>query len=100
MESAKYHLKLNQPKELPAEGVTSVAFKSWKNHLINFLQQDVDNYLFLTGGLYAQWIPAAVSPDGRRIDELKQTDEGRIKINAGAGDADEKRAKEAALLLL
>ena len=97
--NAKYHLKLNQPKELPAEGVTSVAFKPWRNHLINFLQQDVDNYLYLPGGLYAEWTASAESPDGKRIAELKATDELKVEIDAGEGDAAAKQAKTNKLLL-
>ena len=51
MES-KTTMKLNQPKKLPAEGLTAVQFKPWKNLVINILMQDTDNKLFLPGGLY------------------------------------------------
>ena len=62
----KTTIKLNQPKELPAEGLTTVKFKPWKNHVVNFLMQDIDNQLFLPGGTYQEWISAASSPIGAR----------------------------------
>ena len=61
MES-KTTIKLNQPKELPAEGLTTVQFKPWKNHVVNFLMQDLDNKLFLPGGMYQKWTAASASP--------------------------------------
>ena len=59
---AKTTIKLNQPKELPAEGLTTVQSKPWKNHLVNFLTQDGDNRLFQLGGLYQKWTAASASP--------------------------------------
>ena len=47
----KTTIKLNQPKELPATGLTTVQFKPWKNHVITFLMQDPDNQEFLSGGI-------------------------------------------------
>ena len=75
-----FHLKLIQPKELPASGVTAAEFKPWQNHLKNFLQQDVDNFLFLSGGKYSTWLPACENE--RRIDELKEDDEEKLAIDA------------------
>ena len=58
----KVTIKLNQPKELPAEGLTTVQFKPWKNHVINFLMQEQGNKMFLPGGLYQTWTAASTSP--------------------------------------
>jgi len=92
-----HHLKLNQPKELPAVGLTSVQFKPWKNHLINFLQQDVDNYRFLSGGDYEKWNAATEVANGERIAEVAATDEDLITIMAAAEDANIKEAKKKTL---
>jgi len=89
-----HHLKLNQPKELPAVGLTSVQFKPWKNHLINFLQQDVDNYRFLSGGDYEKWNAATDVANGERIAEVAATDEDLITIMAATEDANIKEAKK------
>ena len=58
----KTTIKLNQPTELPSEGLTTVQVKPWKNHVINFLMQDSYNKLFLPGGLYQTWTAASLSP--------------------------------------
>jgi hypothetical protein len=65
----KTTIKLNQPKELPATGLSTVQFKPWKNHVITFLMQDPDNQEFLSGGMYEEWIAASDIPDktGERI---------------------------------
>jgi hypothetical protein len=65
----KTTIKLNQPKELPANGLTTVQFKPWKNHITTYLMQDPDNQEFLTGGMYEEWIAASDNPDktGERI---------------------------------
>ena len=65
----KTTIKLNQPKELPATGLSTVQFKPWKNHVITFLMQDPDNQEFLSGGMYEEWIAASDNPDktGERI---------------------------------
>ena len=75
-----FHLKLIQPKVLPASGVTSAEFKPWQNHVVNFLQQDVDNFRFLKNGKYSTWLP--LSENGRRIDELVLDDEDKVAIEA------------------
>ena len=80
MATSNFFLKLNQPKELPAEGVTSVSFKPWKNHLKNFLQQDVNNYMFLQGGIYSTWKAANESVDGKRIQAVHNDDLERKEI--------------------
>ena len=68
-------LKLNQPNVLEAEGVSRLDFKVWKNRVINFLSQDLENTRFMTGGLYGEW-EAAEENQGphARIGELKGTD--------------------------
>ena len=80
-----FHLKLNQPKELPQDGLTSVQFKPWRNHLLNFLQQDIENYRFLPGGEYAEWKAAVQTVDGLRIEDLKDTDADLGVIEGGVG---------------
>ena len=78
----KTTIKLNQPKDLPATGLTTVQFKPWKNHVITFLMQDPDNQEFLPGGMYEEWLAASFNPDktGERI-SLIQVKEEDLKIN-------------------
>ena len=38
---AKTTIKLNQPKELPAEWLTTVQFKPWKNHVPAKVRKDL-----------------------------------------------------------
>ena len=68
-------LKLNQPNVLEAEGLSRLDFKVWKNRVINFLSQDLENTRFMTGGTYGDW-QAAEEGEGphARIGELKGTD--------------------------
>ena len=73
-------LKLKAPEVLPADGVTSVAFKAWKNALYSFLEQDTVNYLYLTGGIYSTWIALADSNNRKRIQELHNRDPEKIKL--------------------
>jgi len=75
-----YHLKLIQPKELPADNLTSAEFKPWTNHLVNFLQKDVENFRFLTGGKYSTWSPASDSASNQRITGLDETDPDSVAI--------------------
>ena len=77
-----FHLKLIQPKELPANGLTSAEFKPWTNHLNNFLQQDVENFRFLPGGDYYTWSPASDSVSNTRIAALHGDDTDHLAINA------------------
>ena len=73
-------LKLKAPERLPVDGVTTVAFKAWRNNLFSFLEQDTDNYLFLDGGNYAAWTAQAESADRKRIAELHATDPEALKL--------------------
>ena len=77
-----FHLKLIQPKELPADGLTSAEFKPWTNHLTNFLQQDVENFRFLKGGNYSMWSPASDNESNKRIIALHAADPDLVAINA------------------
>ena len=79
-------LKLKAPEVLPAEGVTSVAFKAWKNALYSFLEQDTVNYLYLTGGIYSSWIALAESENRKRIQELHSRDPDKIKLTKKVGN--------------
>ena len=97
--TSAFHLKLNQPKELPEEGLTSVQFKPWKNHLLNFLQQDIENFRFLPGGEYANWKAAGDTADGQRIVDLELTDADLGQIEGGAGSNQVKDAKKETLRL-
>ena len=93
-----FHLKLIQPKELPQEGVTSAEFKPWTNHLLNFLQQDVDNCRFFKGRRYSTWVSLDDAPDERRIVQLHNDDVEKIAIEAGDENAATKNAKKERLL--
>ena len=93
-----FHLKLIQPKELPADELSSAEFKPWQNHLINFLQQDVENFRFLKGGKYATWLPANEADDNKRIAALVPNDDDATVIDAGAETAAVKDAKKVRLL--
>ena len=93
-----FHLKLTQPKELPADGVTTAEFRPWRNHLINFLQQDVDNFRFLKGGKYSEWKPACDVVGNWRIERLLAGDEDKEAIEAVLEAAAIKTAKKTRLL--
>ena len=93
-----FHLKLTQPKELPAEGLTTAEFRPWKNHLINFLQQDVDNFRFLKGGKYSEWKPACDVAANMRIEHLIAGDEDKDAIEGAVEAAPIKAAKKVRLL--
>ena len=79
-------LKLKAPEVLPADGVTSVAFKAWKNSLYSFLEQDTVNYLYLTGGIYSTWIALAESEDRKRIQVLHSRDPDKLKLARKVGN--------------
>ena len=83
-----YQLKLLQPKELPDSGVTTSQFKPWVNHLKNFLQQDLENARFMTGGEYGTWKAAIEREDGRRILEIDDNDDDKRDIDAAATAVD------------
>ena len=80
----KTTIKLNQPKELQATGLTTVQFKPWKNHVVTFLMQDPDNQEFLPGGMYEDWLAASDNPNktGERI-SLVQVKEEDMTMNEG-----------------
>ena len=73
-------LKLKAPDKLPADGVTTIAFKAWRNNLFSYLEQDVDNYLFLEGGTYETWTSLDSSTNRRRITQAAQTDPEHARL--------------------
>ena len=75
-----FHLKLIQPKVLPTSGVTAAEFKPWQNHVINFIQQDVENFRDLKNRKYSAWLSARENQ--QRINELILGDEDRLAIDA------------------
>ena len=85
-------LKLNQPNVLEAEGVSRLDFKVWKNRVVNFLSQDLENTRFMTGGIYGEWEAAEESQGPHaRIGELKGTDkltQRDIYVGEGLSQAD------------
>ena len=99
-------LKLKAPERLPVDGVSTVAFKAWKNNLFSYLEQDTDNYLFLEGGIYATWIAQTDSADRKRIAELHATDPEVLKLqrklanNIPPGYAQEDLNEDLRILLL
>jgi len=73
-------LKLKAPDKLPADGVTTVAFKAWKNNLFSYLEQDVDNYMFLEGGTYETWTSLDSARNRRRITNAAATDPEHARL--------------------
>ena len=97
-------LKLKPPECLPAEGVSAVEFKVWRNRLTAFVEQDLDNAMFLNGGIYSVWDARNDHEDGRRIrtlyEEADDMDEGVREINVKYRDnAEGKRQARRKLLL-
>eukprot|EP00092_Neocalanus_flemingeri_P057498 GFUD01068343.1.p1 GENE.GFUD01068343.1~~GFUD01068343.1.p1 ORF type:complete len:398 (-),score=107.92 GFUD01068343.1:150-1343(-) len=78
-----FTLALKAPLPLPAEGVTSVAFKAHINSLVPFLEQDLVNYDFMEEGLYATW---TARQDGMRISDLAGTDPEKVKLDKQKAD--------------
>ena len=96
---SNFHLKLIQPKALPEDSMSSAEFKPWTNHLVNFLQQDVNNFLYLPGGIYETWRPANEVVGRKRIETLDVArDEDLREIEAGAENAIAKANKKSKLL--
>ena len=93
-----YNLKLIQPKELPATGVTYAQFKPWINHVKNFLQQDVENCRFLPGGEYQEWKPATDVLANKRIDTVHNDDEEKADIDDEVDAATKERKRKKLLL--
>ena len=73
-------LKLKAPDALPADGVTTVAFKAWKGNLFSFLEQDTENYNFLEGGVYATWSAQIDSPNRKCILTVNDSDPEHTKL--------------------
>ena len=73
-------LKLKAPDALPPDGVTTVAFKAWRNTLFSFLEQDTDNYLFLAGGIYSTWSAQVDVPNRQRLPSLHADDPEHKKL--------------------
>ena len=71
---------LKPPEKLPSTGVSKVAFKVFYNQLVAYLQQDLNNFKFLEGGVYSEWAPLQTSD--RRITELVQGDPDFDKLEA------------------
>ena len=77
MSSTGKVLSLKAPEPLPAEGVTTISFKVWKNQAIAWVEQETTHFLFLEGGLYSSWLARS---DGQRIAALHQEDPDRKRI--------------------
>ena len=79
--STTFTLAIKAPLPLPAEGVTSVAFKAHINSLIPFLEQDVVNYFFLEeDNIYTSW--TAKQDSIKRISTLAATDPDKVSLDA------------------
>ena len=79
--STTFTLAIKAPLPLPAEGVTSVAFKAHINSLIPFLEQDVVNYFFLEEeNIYTSW--TAKQDSTKRISALAATDPDKVSLDA------------------
>lgn len=72
------HLKLKAPEQLPPHGLTLQQFKPWKNHLKNYLRQDVDNTPFFAGRHYAAWTAQETADD--RIAALHAQDPDALAL--------------------
>ena len=75
--AGNYILPLKAPNPLPADGVTAVTFKVWKNTLVAHVSQDSNHHLFMPGGLYSQWRAAEY---GSRIQNLDDDDQEKLVI--------------------
>ena len=58
-------IKISKPERLPRDGITDVDFQTWKNELINYLNQDDSFDMFTARGFYSTWTAAEV--DEHRI---------------------------------
>ena len=79
-------LLLKPPEKLPSSGVSKVAFKVFYNQLVAYLQQDLNNYMFMEGGVYSKWAP--LQQNDKRIKDLVEGDADFDKLEA------EKREKK------
>ena len=80
MMSESRGLLLKPPEKLPSTGVSKAAFKVFYNQLVAYLQQDLNNFKFLEGGVYSEWAPLQTSD--KRITELVQGDPDFDKLEA------------------
>ena len=76
--AGNYILPLKAPNPLPADFVTIVTFKVWKNTLIAHVSQDSNHHYFLPGGSYAEWRAAEY---GSRIQQLLDDDPDKLVID-------------------
>ena len=51
-------IKIYPPNQLPAEGVSDVQFKIWKEELEVYLETEDKFEKFMSGGRYEDWLPA------------------------------------------
>ena len=58
-------IKISKPDRLPREGVTDIDLNTWKNEIINYLNQDDNFDKFTATGPYPTW--TAAETDSRRI---------------------------------
>ena len=65
-------IKISKPERLPRDGISDIDFQTWKNELLNYLQQDNDFERFTARGEYSSWLAAEV--DDRRIPAIKGDD--------------------------
>ena len=77
-------IKLHAPKDLPEEGLTSVAFEAWQNQTLSFLEQEVINYEFIAGD-YSKWRAKGETNNGKRIIALHAEDPDKKVIEARVG---------------
>ena len=95
-------LLLKPPEKLPSTGVSKIAFKVFCNQLVAYLQQDLNNYMFLEGGVYSKWAPLQQSE--KRIKDLVIGDTDFDKLEAEKvakrkeGEVYKKERKELLLL--
>ena len=87
-------LKLQPPEKLPVQGVTRALFRPWKNHLVNYIQQDLDNHRFLEKGDYGTWRALKDHPPPySRIPELAAGDDvSNLELRSFLGDTPEQWA--------
>ena len=77
MSSTGKVLSLKAPETLPAEGVSTISFKVWKNQATAWVEQETTHFLFLEGGIYSSW---QARSDGLRITALHEDDPEKKRI--------------------
>ena len=78
MSSTGKVLSLKAPETLPAEGMTTISFKVWKNQAIAWVEQETTHFLFLEDGIYSSW---QARSDGVRITTLHEDDPEKKRID-------------------